>query len=249
MVEPVSAAIAVSTAATRTNKILTEMNGRVKTIQRQIEDASPAFKGMKDILERQYKLVMKPVGDIMQLLMRPFLIRMLQNLRAGMTDISKVRGEITSGAISEEKGLAKIAEITKNMSEDFYEVSQEMNQVIGPTISNLGGFQKGMELVTNTWVLNWTNWVSGFGESLVTNLDKFDVLLSDDLTGASSTLALQLIAGVGGWIKNIISNLEHTTPSGKHFRIGEGELYFRENITQEDLDYATEMALKVTGVI
>jgi len=114
---------------------------------KKLEEASPTWKGMKEMMDKQYNLVLKPIGDMMSMLMRPYLIIMMQRLRMGLREAGEVFRRVReTGEGFTEEDIAEVTDIVRGMLMGFGQLTFDMNQMIRPIAAEVAGFQAGLEV-------------------------------------------------------------------------------------------------------
>jgi len=145
------------------------INDRIETMNGLIKDASPAFKNTQAILDRIYGMVLKPMGDMMQMVMMPYVKLMMVRVRQGMKEAQPILKKMRTGEISEEEGIKTISGIYEKMATDSSYISKMMTEMIKPISSSMEGFKSATDLINNTFFKGMEEWVDGFVEGIKSN--------------------------------------------------------------------------------
>ena len=168
----------IAGVATTAIFIIKEINERIGKMYQTLKDASPSFKGTKELLEKTFNLALKPMGDVMTMLMRPYLILSMQYMRTKVGEMYEVikgaGGKITPEVMTKLKG------IWESTMEGLSYIAQQMGSVIQPFASAMEGYLSALGIVYNNWLTGISDWFTSFLEGLKTGIEsKFKGMPSD----------------------------------------------------------------------
>ncbi len=162
MVSSVNPVAAVAVGIGAAVGILKLISDKITEMKDTLKAATPSLKGMQDRLDTMYNLVLKPIGDIMTMLMRPFLMLMMKRLQAAMQTLQPTFAAIAAqGGTPNKEQMDTITSTVEGALTDFAAISQVMNSVIGPLAGQIAGFQTAIGSVFNNWLTGVSDFFSG----------------------------------------------------------------------------------------
>lgn len=161
--------------------ILSKINDNIKNMLKELERASPAFKGTQDLIKKIFNRVLMPFGNILTTIMRPYYILMLRVLRKGMEKIRPIIKRLRAGEITPEEAIGEMEKIWKDMLTGLYQLNQMMLDVIKPIAGKLDGFIKGLEIATSSFLSGITDWFGGFLDGLRAGLSPMPDILAEEI--------------------------------------------------------------------
>lgn len=142
--------------------ILKKIHDKIEKGFRRFEEASTAFKGTREIIERMWNIVLRPLGNIIATLVRPYLMLAMRVLQPKLKEMYAVIKE--AGGTPGEEDIAKISSIWKEAAVLLGSVFNLMGRLIKPLIADVEGFTGGMKLALNTWLVGLGTFIKSFLE-------------------------------------------------------------------------------------
>lgn len=158
----------VGAATTAIISTLKAINDTIEEMRKTMEKASPSFKGMQNLMERQWNMVLRPFGDVLTAIMIPYLRLSMLFMKDQMKKIREViKG---AGGVEEltQEDIDKIMEITKGSLEGLGFIFKQMSVITTPMLANIKGFTDALGIVFNTALVGISGYLSGFASGLGT---------------------------------------------------------------------------------
>lgn len=155
------------------DKVISIISGILDSINKmydELKKASPTWKGMQDTLEKMNNLVMKPIGDVFSMLLRPYLMLMMRRLRTGLRAAGEVFKKVRGGEMTMEEASEEIGDIVMGMLADFGKIQWNIRQTLQPLAAEMQGFIDGVKHVADNWTAQLESldeyiggWAAGIG--------------------------------------------------------------------------------------
>jgi len=135
--------------------VLKLIHDKIEKMFNVLKEASPAFKGTKDLVEKTWLLAMKPLADFISILMRPYIIMAMQYLRAQLPKMYEAL-KASGGQITPE-----VMNIWQGTMAGLGSIFQQMMNLIQPFAAQMEGFLTGIGTVFNNWLTGISDWFNG----------------------------------------------------------------------------------------
>lgn len=199
--------------------LLKSIDNKIQQMVEELKKSSPLFKGMKDLQEKTWNLALKPIADIMGLLMRPFLMQALQRMREVQVQAQPIIQQFQAGQITGPEASAKILELTTDALGDLGEIFLRMNQLTAPIEGYVTGYVTTMEKTSEMIARKYGTWADGVADALrdsiiinvKTNVESFEKRAIEVFTNAK-TGADDVATAITGFYDKIKSVLSKDAP-------------------------------------
>jgi hypothetical protein len=168
------AAIAVGIGVAVT--ILNGINDKLKKQIEVMKESSPAFKSIDMIQKKIWSLVMKPFGDFLSILMRPYIILSMNVIRQSLKKAADVLKALKAGAITQPEAMDQLQEIFAATYLALMPLMQGIKDATAPLTGFLAAFEDSVGIVQwfNDSLQNFVNYLAGLGKT-VEELSKSEV--------------------------------------------------------------------------
>jgi hypothetical protein len=159
------------------------MLDQMKEMNNKLAQASPTWKTTMDIIQQIQQQALRPLGEFITLLARPYLMLQLAILRRGMAQAKA----IMTGSGTDAEKQQQLQDLFAEMGLAMKYVSIQMNEAIGPLI----GYANAIEQITsNTEGLavalqNAMDWINGVFAAIGTVQDPAIIAAAAKLLGQS----------------------------------------------------------------
>ena len=151
------AAVAVAVGAAIV--VLKIISGKITKMIGKLGEASASFQSSKDLIDKMWNLALRPIGNIMTMLMRPYLLLAMQFLRPRLKAMGEILKESKGGYT--EEAMDKIKDIWSGTAEGLMSIFQDMWRVVKPIAAEVDGFTSAIKIVFNSWLSGIASWFKG----------------------------------------------------------------------------------------
>lgn len=164
--------------------ILKMIHDKIGKMLEHLAEASASLKMAQDIQTKTLNMVLKPIGDIMSALMRPYLMLMMRRMRDVM---ASVQPYVQAAAGGNEDAMKIVMEKIEAGLTDIGWITQKMNDIIKPIVGELQGFQDGLAAALNNFLTGTKEYLSGFGKAMGNAFADIPLSLKDWITTTATS--------------------------------------------------------------
>ena len=171
-------------AVAGTFMVVKSINNSIDKMTSELESSSSAFKGTKDLMDKMWNIALRPLGNIMSTLMRPYLVLAMKTMQPKLQQMMGIISK--SGGNVSEKDMAEITAIWEDTASALGGIFQNAMGLLKPFISEIDGFMKGLDLIYNNFISGVDSWAKGFVSALMTGSETLNSTIMQNILLGSS---------------------------------------------------------------
>lgn len=182
---------------------------RIDKLVDETKKASPMFKGIRETMDKAFNLALKPMGDIMAIFMKPFLILSLKALRTGLQAAGQVITQFRAGQITQPEAIDQIFDIFKRTAATMKQAQFEAEKILRPIQSEMEGFLTAVDISKNNFLTGMDRWNTGFKDGILLVTTGFSSI-NDAITREKDTIAAnarETFTSIMGDIKSVAKSV------------------------------------------
>lgn len=203
--------------------LLKIISDRISEMVTQMRQASASYDAAKQMQEKIFNLALKPMGDVMTQLMKPYLMIMMRQTREAMKQIQPFLKGAAKGNQSD------IDAITQIIQNNLYNISRtmgNMEDIVKPIASRIAGFKDATDLIFQRWLTGTKEYVEGFLAAMDKQNISWSMAMVDPLSRIVAS-AVDIANWFNGETKRVTSLGTAVSASFKpNFQSRTGENYY-----------------------
>ncbi|MFQ5621281.1 MAG: hypothetical protein ACE5FT_05545 [Candidatus Nanoarchaeia archaeon] len=152
----------VLAAFAATVTILKRIHESIEKMLTELKKASPEYKKVTEIMEKMFYLAMKPLGELIATLLRPYLLLQMQAVRKALIEARPYLEAYRRGDITLEQAIEQIKPIVEATIFQLSYLEREAMELVKPIAGFIDGFLDAMGIVFNTWLKGVGSYLAGF---------------------------------------------------------------------------------------
>lgn len=139
--------------------LLKIISDRIGQMNDRMKEASASYDAAKQMQEKIYNLALKPMGDVMTQLMRPYLMLMLRQTRE---TVKAIQPHLKGAAAGNQADIDAINQLIQANLMYMANVTGSMEDIIKPVTARIAGFKDATDILFNRWATGTKEYVEGF---------------------------------------------------------------------------------------
>jgi len=195
--------------------ILSTIQKGIENMRQKMANINPALAKQQEIMKKEMELALMPMSRVMTMLMQPYLKIMMLQIRKQMIEAKPLLKEFGTAT---PKRRTEIIDTLLDMFRDTAGTLSALKQIFeiqtAEIAGTMGGYQQGLDLVMNSWLEGFKEWIGNFFQATQTKTANWDkatnlieeaynreIVMRNEAGGIYETMSEELIT-----MKNIAVN-------------------------------------------